>query len=62
MSIVGIVLALIILGFVCWLIQTAPIPIHPWIKSVIMGVIFIAVLIWILNSLGIGTGVNIRLK
>jgi hypothetical protein len=62
MSIISIVLILLVLGFVIWLVQTAPIPIHPWIKSVIMGVIFIAVLIWILNSLGLNTGVNLRLK
>ena len=62
MSIVSIIIALIIVGFICWLVTTAPIPIHPWIKSVIIGVMFIAVLIWIMNGLGVNTGINLRLK
>lgn len=62
MSIVSIIVALLVVGFVCWLISTAPIPIHPWIKSVIIGVLFLAVLIWILNSMGLNTGINLRLK
>lgn len=60
MSIIGIVLVLLAIGFVLWIIQTAPIPIHPWIKTVIMGVVIFAVLIWILNLLGVHTGIAIH--
>lgn len=62
MNIVTIIVTLLIVGFVCWLIQTAPIPIHPWIKSAIMGIVFIVVLLWLLNSAGLNTGINLRLK
>jgi hypothetical protein len=61
MSIVGIVLVLLFVGFIFWIIQTAPIPIHPWIKMVIMGVIAFALLIWLLNVLGVHTGIAVRL-
>lgn len=60
MSIIGVVLILLFLGFVLWIIQTAPIPINAWIRMVIMGFIIFAALIWILNLLGINTGINIR--
>lgn len=62
MTLINIVLVLIIVGFVCWLIQTAPIPIHPWVKSAIMGLIFIFVLFWLLSKLGVDTGINWRLR
>lgn len=62
MSIISIVLVLIVLGFALWVIQSAPIPINPWIKTVIMGVIVIAVLIWVLNLLGFHTGIPVRLN
>ncbi len=62
MNIVSLLVALIILGFVCWMLYSAPIPMHPWFKNLIAGIIFIAVLIWILNLLGLNTGINLRLK
>lgn len=62
MNIISIIVALLIVGFVCWLVTTAPIPVHPWVKSVIVGVIFLTVLIWILNGLGLNTGLTLRLK
>lgn len=37
MSIIGIILVLLVVGFVFWIIQSAPIPINPWFKTVIMG-------------------------
>lgn len=61
MSIVSIVLVLLVVGFLFWMIQTAPIPIHPWIKMVIMGVIALGLLIWMLQVLGFHTGVPLRL-
>ncbi len=62
MSIIGIVLVLLFVGFLFWVIQSAPIPIHPWFKMIIMGVIAFAVLIWVLNLLGVHTGIPLHLN
>ncbi len=62
MPIVTVILILIVVGFVMYLIQTAPIPIHPWFKMLIMGVMGIFALIFVLNLLGIHTGVPLRLN
>ncbi len=61
MSIVTIILTLLVIGFVIYIIQTAPIPIHPWFKMIIMGVIGICALIFVLNLLGVHTGIPLRL-
>lgn len=61
MSIVSIVLVLLFVGFILWMLTTAPIPIHPWIRTLIFGLVFFAVLIWILNALGIHTGIPLHL-
>ncbi len=61
MSIIGIVLVLLVVGFLFWIIQTAPIPISPWFKTVIMGVIAIGLLIWLLQVFGFHTGLNLHL-
>lgn len=58
---IQLILVLLFIGFVVWLIQTAPIPVHPWIKTVVIGLIFFCVLIWILNQLGVHTGFDHRL-
>lgn len=62
MSIVSLILVLLFIGFLIYLIQTAPIPVHPWIKTVIMGLIFFAALIYVLNVLGVHTGIPVRLR
>ena len=62
MSVVTIVLVLLAVGFVMYIIQTAPIPVHPWIKTIILGVIGFALLIFVLNLLGVHTGINLRLN
>ncbi len=61
MSIVGIVLVLLVVGFVLWVVQTAPLPINSWIRTVIMGVIVLGAMVWLLNALGVHTGVNLHL-
>jgi hypothetical protein len=61
MSIISLILVLLLVGFLIWIVQTAPIPIHPWIKMVIMGVMFFLLLIWILNAFGVSTGIPLRL-
>ncbi len=60
MSITAIVVALLIAGFLIYMIQTAPIPISPWIKNLIMGVMVIGVVIWILQSAGLDTGLRLK--
>jgi hypothetical protein len=62
MSIIGILIALLVIGFICWIIQSAPIPISPWFKTVIVGIIAIVALIWVLNALGFGAGVPLRIR
>ncbi len=56
MSIVGIILTLLVIGFVAWLLTTVPIPVHPWVKTAIIGILLFFVLVWILNQFGIDTG------
>ena len=55
MPIVTIVLVLCVLGFVAYLLQTAPLPISPWWKNLIVGVICFATILWLLNHLGVYT-------
>ena len=61
MSLITLVLVLLAVGFLIYIVQTAPIPIHPWFKMIIAGVIFFAALIFVLNLLGVHTGVRFRL-
>ncbi len=62
MSIISLIIALLILGFVVYIIQTAPIPINPWFKNIILGVIIIGVLIWLLQGFGFDTGLHFRVR
>lgn len=56
MSLVTLVLVLLIVGFLVYMLFTAPIPIHPWFKNLIVGIVFIALVIWLLQLLGVHTG------
>lgn len=62
MSLIGLVVILLIAGFVIYIIQTAPIPINPWIKNVIVGILIIGVLIWLLQVFGFDTGLHFRVR
>lgn len=62
MSLVGLVIVLLIAGFLIYIIQTAPIPMSPWIKSIIMGVLIIGILIWLLQGFGFDTGVHFKVR
>jgi hypothetical protein len=61
MSIITLVLVLLIVGFLIYMLQTLPLPIHPWIKNLILGVVIIVFVIWLLNAFGINTGIPLRL-
>lgn len=60
-TVVGVLIALLIVGFIMSVIYDAPVSVHPWVKKVILGVIGIAVLIWFLNTIGVNTGIPIKL-
>lgn len=60
MSIGPIIVALLIVGFLIYMITSVPIPINPWIKNLIVGIIFIALVIWLLNTFGVSTGLHLR--
>lgn len=62
MSLLTLVLVLLIFGFICWVITSAPIPMNPWIKNVILGILVIAMVIYVLDSFGLHTGIPLRLK
>ena len=56
MAIGPIIIALLIVGFLIYMVTTVPIPINPWVKNLIIGIIFIGLVIWLLNMFGISTG------
>lgn len=60
MSIISLLLAIVVIGFICWVIQSAPIPMNAWFKNVLVGVIAIAALFWIVGAFGFHTGVHLR--
>jgi len=60
MAIIPLLIAVLIVGFAVWLIQTAPLPINSWFKNVIIGIIVIAFIIWLLNHFGLYTGIHIK--
>jgi hypothetical protein len=62
MSIIGLVIALLVIGFIIYIIQTAPIPINPWFKNIIVGVLVIGALIWLLQGFGVDTGLHFRVR
>ncbi len=61
MAIGSLIIVLLIVGFLVYMLTTVPIPIHPWFRNLILGVIFIVLVIWLMNLAGISTGINLRL-
>lgn len=57
MSLIGMVIALIIVGVLLWLVNTY-IPMPPPIKTIINVLVVVVVVIWLLQQSGIG---NIRI-
>ena len=61
MSILSLIIALALCGFVVWLILQIPMP--EQFRKIIIGVVCVALVIWLLQQLGIITGIpTIRLK
>ena len=61
MPIVPIILVLCLFGFLVYMLRSAPLPIDPWVKSLIIGIVCFALVIWLLNAFGINTGIHFRL-
>lgn len=61
MSVLSLVIVLCIIGFVIYMLMTAPIPIHPWIRTMIIGIICIALILWVMAEFGLNTGIHMRL-
>ena len=61
MSIVSLICVAFVVGFVIQMIMTVPLPVHPWVRSLISGILFLALLFWILGQLGINTGIHMRI-
>ena len=52
MSIIGLIVTLIIIGFLLWLANTY-IPMQPPIKNIMNIVVIIVVVLWLLNVFGV---------
>ena len=61
MPIVTVILVLLFVGFVLYMLTSAPIPIHPWIRTLIIGLVCFALILWILSIMGVSTGMHMRL-
>lgn len=60
MSLIGIMLVLVIFGFLSWLILQ--IPMAQPMKNIIIGVMVFFVILWVLQEVGAIHGLNLRLK
>ncbi len=60
MPIVNLLIALVIVGVVLYLVNNY-VPMVPWIKTVINVVVILAVIIWLLQSLGMTAGSGVRI-
>lgn len=61
MSIISLLVVLIIVGVVLYLVNTL-IPMDAKIKTIINAVVVIVVLLWVLQALGLMSGLNLRLR
>lgn len=61
MSIISLVLVLLVFGFIAYMLTTVPIPIHPWIKTLILGILVFALVIYLLGVFGVNTGFHMHL-
>lgn len=54
MSLISLLVGLVIVGFLCWLVLQVPMP--PPFKNVILGIIVLFLVLWVLQALGVDTG------
>jgi len=64
MSIIGILVALVIICLLIWAVRSilAAFNIGPPIATLVQVVLVILVVLWLLNALGLGDGLGIRLR
>ena len=60
MSLISIVLAIAVVGFVAWILMQIPMP--QVFKNIMLGVLAFALVIWLLQSFGLIGGPVLRLK
>lgn len=56
MSLLPIILALAIIGFLCWILLQIPMP--QVFRNVIIGVMILFLVLWVLQALGVVTGLS----
>jgi putative effector of murein hydrolase LrgA (UPF0299 family) len=49
---ISLILLLLIVGVVCWIIQTVPLPIPDWCKRLIIGLVILFALLYVLRMFG----------
>ena len=61
MPLIPVILAIAIVGFIVWVVLQIPMP--QIFKNIIIGVVALALIIWLLQMLGVATGLpSFRLK
>lgn len=62
-SVVAVVVAILVLGFLAWIIESAPMidgSFKAFIKWVLLAIAAIILVVWLLGLVGFGTGITIR--
>jgi len=59
-SIISLIVLLAVAGFVVWIVLQIPMP--QVFRNVILGVVCLALVLWVLQSFGLISGLNLRLK
>lgn len=60
MSLISLLVVLVVAGFVSWLVLQVPMP-QPF-KNIILGVICLFLVLWVLQQLGLLSGMHLRLN
>lgn len=61
MDVISLVLTIAIAGFLVWLVLQ--VPMLPIFKNIIVGIVCVALVIWVLQAFGVATHIpNLRLK
>ncbi len=62
MSIIGIIIVLVVVGFLLWLVNRL-IPMDPTIQKVLIAVVVLVVVLWLLQQFGVlGPVQSVRIK
>lgn len=58
---ISVLIVLVIVGVILYVVNAA-IPMEHWVRVLINALVAIFVLLWLLNALGIDTGVHLRVR